>query len=178
MKIVRIFDLNLLSFKYDDKSKDEFKLLFSLWNDVEYLECFFETNKKYLKDPFWKGISIEEAIEITLEEAQLFEDILIELSGKDNIYEGLEKLFTPLLDTDIHEIELKKSKAKRKWLRLYALKIEPNAYVVTGGAIKLTKTMQGGEDTRKELRKIDQCRDFLKQTGSIDLEGICEAFGL
>lgn len=28
------------------------------------------------------------------------------------------------------------------WLRLYAIKLEPGCYIITGGAIKLTRTME------------------------------------
>lgn len=43
---------------------------------------------------------------------------------------------------------LQKSKGKliyQSWLILYAIRIEKDLYVLTGGAIKLTKKMQGRE---------------------------------
>ncbi len=43
------------------------------------------------------------------------------------------------------------------WLRLYAIKLEPGCYVITGGAIKLTRTMEEREHTLKELSKTVYC---------------------
>lgn len=57
------------------------------------------------------------------------------------------------------------------WLRIYALKFEPDTYLITGGAIKLTRTMGEREHTRKELLRMDQVRAFLLEQGAVDLEG-------
>ena len=47
------------------------------------------------------------------------------------------------------------------WLRIYAIKLEPGIYVVTGGAIKLTRTMQEREHTLVELARMEKVRRFL-----------------
>ena len=62
------------------------------------------------------------------------------------------------------------------WLRIYAIRIEPNVYIVTGGAIKLTATMQEREHTQKELDKLNTCRDFLKQNGVFDQDSFVDFF--
>ena len=36
----------------------------------------------------------------------------------------------------------KRTSAHASWLRLYAIKLDPNIYLITGGAMKLTPTMQ------------------------------------
>ena len=69
-----------------------------------------------------------------------------------------------------------KAKGTRKtghasWLRIYALKFEPDAYLITGGAIKLTHTMEEREHTRHELIRLEQVRNFLLEQGAVDLDG-------
>lgn len=59
-------------------------------------------------------------------------------------------------------------------MRVYALKLEPSYYVITGCVIKLTKTMQDSENTLKELKNLDKCRDFLMNSGVYDLSSFLE----
>jgi hypothetical protein len=176
VKIVRIFGKHLYSFKFKNK-KNEYERIFDYWSDIEQLEEFFETNKNNLDRQFWGNISVEEAVLQTVYEAQLLEDKLRALSKQINTTkEGLETLFRPLDDLQIQIDCLNKSKAKKKWLRIYALRIEKDVYVVTGGAIKLTHKMEEKKHTRDELHKIEKCRNYLIREGIIDKEGIAEAF--
>jgi len=50
-------------------------------------------------------------------------------------------------------------------LRIYAIRIDENLYAITGGAIKITKTMQEHKDTRNELAQLKYSRDWLKDQG-------------
>lgn len=54
------------------------------------------------------------------------------------------------------------------WLRIYAIKLNPGIYVVTCGAIKLTRTMQEREHTLKELVKMEKVRQYLVANNVID----------
>ena len=48
MEIITIFALHdqaLYSVKYSGQTFDEFDRLFDLWQDIQYLEDFFENNK-------------------------------------------------------------------------------------------------------------------------------------
>ena len=49
--------------------------------------------------------------------------------------------------------------------------VGPDTYLITGGAIKLTRTMEEREHTRKELIRMEQVRDFLLEQGVADLDG-------
>ena len=76
-------------------------------------------------------------------------------------------------------MHLGKEKAKGRfghghtsWLCLYALKLEPGAYLITGGSIKLTKTMAERKHTLKELMKLEMVRNYLIDNGAFDVEGI------
>ena len=66
---------------------------------------------------------------------------------------------------------LKKQMSHPSWLRLYAIKLEKGCYIITGGAIKLTKTMQKRAHTLSELRKMEQVRNVLLEHGTIDVCG-------
>lgn len=57
---------------------------------------------------------------------------------------------------------------------MYALRVEDDVYIITGGAIKLTQKMQDRKHTNLELNKIESCRSFLLDQGIIDLEGVIE----
>lgn len=56
-------------------------------------------------------------------------------------------------------------------MKAMLLEIGPDTYLITGGAIKLTRTMGEREHTRKELLRMDQVRAFLLEQGAVDLEG-------
>ena len=64
--------------------------------------------------------------------------------------------------------------AHASWLRLYAIKLEKGCYIITGGAIKLTRTMQERTHTLRELRKMEQVRNLLLEHGVIDTDGFSD----
>jgi hypothetical protein len=130
------------------------------WTDPIYLEVFFEENKTDLFSGFYGEITIEEAIEKTIEEAdELFSDLLT-LTGDE-----INELFEPLDNTEYKLIDFQKRKAKgtgyKSWLRIYAVSFY-ESFVITGGAIKLTKKMQDRKHTQDELDKLEMMRNLLK----------------
>lgn len=58
-----------------------------------------------------------------------------------------------------------KGLVKNNWLRLYAIRIDKNFFVVSGGAIKLTKKMGDRNHTQLELDKLDLTKKYC-QDGS------------
>ena len=60
------------------------------------------------------------------------------------------------------------------WLRIYAIKLEPGCYIITGGAIKLTRTMQERTHTLEELNKMEAVRNFLIEGRVIDADGFVD----
>lgn len=148
---------------------DEFKRNFELWSNPLYLYDFFERNQSNIKHKYWKGISIKDAARITKQKAFDFEKKLTE--NKTNI----ESLFLPLDDRTIHFTELNKGKSKYDWLRIYAIKIDTNRFLVTGGAIKLTYDMKDHESTRDELKKIEKTKNYLVELGVIDGDSFDDA---
>lgn len=178
MQIVNIFDIiteSLYSVQYDTEEDHEFDKIFNSWTNAEYLENFFEEHKEDLQTGIWGEMTIENAILITREEAIRLEDELLEIAerGKTDRYETLSTLFKPLHDrtTRIEEFEFNKAKGdnRRSWLRIYAIRIDTNLFVISGGAIKLTKTMNNREHLLKELEKLEITKKFLTEGEDLDL---------
>lgn len=126
---------------------------------------------------YFKITDIKEAISDTIEDSECLRYIIMDISPDTD----LSRIFRPLDNNQVPDVMLQKEKAclKRKyghasWLRLYAIKLVQGNYIVTGGAIKLTATMQEREHTRLELVKIDKVRRYLLETRIIDDEGFIE----
>lgn len=180
MKIVRIFGQNLFAVHYENESKDEFRRLFSFWEDPFELYTFFTKHEKDLQSDYWHHISADLAVQRTLYEANEFKKKIKTLAEKpqaEQMY-GLDSVFAPLNDMQHQIWELDKRKAKRKWLRIYGLRAEKDVYIVTGGAIKLSEKRKGKEHTKKELKKIEMCRQFLLEQGLTDIHGIMAESGI
>ena len=74
-----------------------------------------------------------------------------------------EKQIKPLNDFEYAITTHQKSKVRilKGWLRVYAIRLAQNCYLITGGAIKLTQNMER-KHLQKELKKLDQARMFLR----------------
>ena len=58
-------------------------------------------------------------------------------------------------------------------LRLYAIKIETNVYLITGGGIKLADTIQNSPGLKDHvIQNIDLVRNWLKEHGIEDKEDL------
>ncbi|WON92523.1 hypothetical protein [Sphingobacterium sp. UGAL515B_05] len=171
MEIDCIFEIvqdSLAAIKYKEDEKDCFDECFSKWGDIEYLEKFFHQNESDLQDEFW-NLSCEDAVLKVLEEAEQFKNNIIDVAEKGNLD---SHIFVPLHKNDI-AIKRSESKAygrvdRGAMLRLYAIRLGENVYVITGGAIKLTKQLQEREHTAQELKKLKYVADYLKKLGIDD----------
>jgi hypothetical protein len=179
MDILSIFedgngDTILASSRYDG-DLDEFARLFRDWQDPEYLESFFSKHHKDLG--FFGNPTVEEAILETIRDAKLLESKMIRLSKKV----ALDEMFNPLYPGS-YEVELVPSKAYgnkilsglTSWLRIYAIKLEDNVYVITGGMIKLTEKIQDRPHGSDELDKIQKTKAYLKSKGMFDQASLKE----
>lgn len=169
-------DGRLWAVRYDGDNDNILYSLFDQWNDVAWLRDFFKANSSDLES-YFKITNINEAIRRTIDDSDKLEAIIMDISPEAN----LDLIFRPLSNSRIAECLLGKEKAKLKnlvgrasWLRIYAIKLVHGAYIITGGAIKLTATMQEREHTAKELKKIEQVRNFLLQENIIDDKGFIE----
>ncbi len=178
MKLVPIFAPNLYAIRFNEGEDDEFNHLFECWRDVAYLEEFFENNKADLTSGFYENQRIEKAVKLTMEEGQYLEDDLLKLSDKSKKGDkpNLDDLFKPLYNKDNCFMELHKTKATggfiNSWLRIYAIRIDTNTYVITGGGIKLTKTMNDREHLINELEKLTKVKEWLEENGFLDQKSV------
>lgn len=172
MEIVGIFavvNLNLTAVKFKGSKKNEFRLLFDNWQNYTYLYKFFDDNKTDLQSGYYDDITIDDAVKYTMEEAEEMESYILKVAktGQFDLRNTLHDLvFIPLHKND-YSIQHLQSKAygqtKPSWLRLYAIEIDPNHYVVTGGAIKLTETMNERTHLKQELKKLKCTLEYLKE---------------
>ncbi len=177
MKIISTFEIvedSLLSVQYEGEKTNEFRRLFGLWNDPEYLFDFFSENFADLGNEFWNGITIEEAIDKTRIQAKKLESKIYELAltGKMS-NNNLSEYFEPLYKAETgKKLERDKGKGLEKgnWLRLYAIRIDKNFFVISGGAIKLTKKMEIRTHTAKELEKLDITRKYCDDSEDENIE--------
>lgn len=181
MKIIPIFAGNLWSVQYDDEEFDEFTRLFDSWQNIEYLFDFVDEHKELLDVPFWEDYDSAKIIGLAYHEAQVW------MSYFKSLHENCINGKKPDFEDEFHiisdrscEMEMIKSKAYGKEqnrnthsvLRLYAIKVENNAYVITGGAIKLTRTMNECPYLCKELYKLDLVRSWLSAQGIIEKQDL------
>lgn len=169
-------DERLWAVRYDGNTENALYMLFEQWNDVVGLREFFKANINDLSS-YFKITDVNEAIYDTIEDSEKLQCLIMDLSPEAD----LDRLFRPLENSRIEEILLGKEKARLKenrkhasWLRIYAIKLEPGIYVITGGAIKLTRTMQEREHTLLELRKMEQVRRFLLDNDVIDKDAFTD----
>ncbi|NLA24310.1 MAG: hypothetical protein GX879_05015, partial [Bacteroidales bacterium] len=59
-------------------------------------------------------------------------------------------------------------------LRYYAIKIDDNCFLITGGAIKMSQKMQEHPDTNNELKKLNKAKEYFKEIGVFDAESFYE----
>jgi len=177
MEIINTFvvvEESLYAVQYDTEDINEFAKCFELWNDPVYLREFFEDNQEDLGNEFWNGITIDEAIIKTREDAKLFEQELLEIAelGKTEKLETLSTLFEPLSKGVIEDYEKDKAKGiiRPSWLRIYAIRVDANLFVVSGGAIKLTRTMNDTEHLILELEKLEKTKQYLLDEDNDDLD--------
>lgn len=163
MKSVRIIpDIDgLLSVHNVNETENEFELLFTRWNDTEYLRSFFKEHKSDLG-----MLTITEAIDKTFDDAADLEALLINVAEDKT---DLQVLFKPLSNNEYKLRPYQTSKVygtiRKSWLRVYAVRITSDLFVITGGAIKLTRTMEERDHTKDQLRRISKARNYLKEQG-------------
>lgn len=178
MEIISIFAPYIYSVKYDGQDENEFDRLFTEWNNVERIGAFLEENHVHLQTEVWKKISEPEAAaRQVLDEAEALEMLFDELA------ELTKEGKTPDFDSHFHYLEgkykyeleyqpMKSYGAKSpSLLRMYAIKLNSNIYLITGGGIKLADKIQNSPGIMEHaLQDIDRVRDWLKANGIMDSE--------
>ena len=137
-----------------------------------WLRSFFQDNLADLSS-FFHITDVYEAVMETIDEAKRLECLMLDITPDAN----LDVLFKHLENSRFWEMTLGREKAygdggyrRQSWLRIYAIKIEPGIYLVTGGAIKLTATMDQRNHTLAELARMERVRNYLLENGVYDIE--------
>ena len=163
----------LWAVRYDGDDDNALRKVFSQWSDLEWLWDFFTENMADL-EAFFKITDLNQAIYDTIDDSRELECLILDISPDAN----LDTIFRPLENNRTAEVRLGKEKARlhdrpvhASWLRLYAIKLEPGCYIITGGAIKLTRTMQERTHTLRELSKMERVRNLLLENGVFDNDG-------
>lgn len=160
----------LWAVRYDECLDNVLDSIFGQWNDVVWLRNFFKENLEDLIS-YFKITDVNQAIYDTIDDSERLQCLIMDISPEAN----LDELFRPLDNRRSSEMLLGKEKARlhdtpkhASWLRIYAIKLEPGIYVITGGAIKLTRTMQEREHTLIELARMERVRSFMLDNNIID----------
>lgn len=159
-------DGRLWAVRYDNDKDNVLQKVLSQWSDAGWLTDFFAQNLDDLIS-YFRITNIEDAIYQTMEDRDELACIIMDISPDAN----LDRFFRPLDNYQTGEMLLEKDKGRphrRSWLRLYAIKLNMGIYIITGGAIKLTYTMQEREHTLQELERMEKVRNFLLREGVFD----------
>ena len=162
--------------RYEGDEDNILNTVFEQWDDVLWLRQFFKKNYADLQN-YFNITDVDIAIDITAEDNDVLQRKMLDISPDAN----LDELFRPLNNWQTTEDTMNREKAnpktithRRSWLRIYALKLQDGCYIITGGAIKLTRTMQERGHTLMELLKQEKVRTFLLENGVIDTESFVE----
>lgn len=147
---------------------DIFSKLFNCWNDTMYLQQCLVENQSLLTTSGGKNMSVDEAIDQILDEANLFERHLRQIENREPGYENLnlQDMFRPL-NEDVHVWQASNIIPDNHFpgwlvprLQIYAIVLE-DYFIVTGGAICSDGPMVL---TSTEKGKIDRVRSYFKKS--------------
>jgi hypothetical protein len=166
MKIVCIFASGLFAMQYKGKSLNELARLIELWNDPKYIEQWLWVNQND-----FASSDLDELASRLIEDAFTLEEMLLEA-----LEVGLDKVFRPLHNLASAQLFISKEKLRKNYFRLYAIRIDVNCYVITGGAIKapMVLKMQERAYLKQELDKLEFVHGFLKGHQIVDKESFYE----
>jgi hypothetical protein len=152
--ILPVISDKLFQVVFDDNKEMILDRLQEQWSDLEWLRRFFkkfERDLQLIEEPF----TINKAIKQTVTDADNLFETLYEENGIN-----LSSFFRPLdnREEEVRDNQKQKGRIKRPrtWLRLYAVHFN-GKYIITGGAIKLTKGMNRSH-LKDELFKLDVLR--------------------
>lgn len=170
MKIVNIFAYKLFAIHYDGEVDNEYDRLLDLWNNTEYVKNFLDKNESDIPSDKTK----KQFVQFIRENAIKIDEQLIEITESGNV--SLSNFFRPLDNREFQFKILSLQKGRQYCLRLYAVKIDEDIFVVTGGAIKLPlqHLMEHREHTKIELNKLNAAKHYFKSQDVFNDESFFE----
>ena len=157
--------------------KNEYVVFRAKLNDPLYLNDFYTNNENLLRAQFWRSVSRDRfIIDTTSSWPDYFNDFT-KACKEFRVYD----LFEPLGKRDVairvrnekrkspHQLLRLKSKfgfiLDRIPFRLYAIEVDFDCFIITGGAIKIVEDMKQASNTKLELIKLDTVLSELKKAG-------------
>jgi hypothetical protein len=162
MKIVAIFAEKLYAFQYDGEVENEYARLLDLWRDVVYLREYAKQNNI---------TNVREFINQIREDVEYIRELFAKITKNCLPFEDF---FMPLDNLQTRTKVLSLQKGKRYKLRIYAIKIDENLFVITGGAIKLVFKMSEHYDTKNEKIKLEFAKNYFQQNSVFDNDSFYE----
>jgi hypothetical protein len=184
VEIVEIYKDWLYSISFDEKDLNEYHRVFREWHDLDYLVAFFSKNKDYVNTDFWKKAGLnpdnpEQSAERVIQEADDLETYISDLVANCNngVKPDFDEYFRFLGGKYkcLWSLEPVKSYGtiSPSLLRLYAIKLDANCYLIVYGGIKLGDKIQNSPILKdKVFNKIDLVLSFLKTNGIADSEDV------
>lgn len=171
MEVVEVVDSVLFAIRWSADRSHELDELAEKLADVEFLNIYFEAHESRLG--YFK-ISVETAVLRTAKEARLLLQELYDFAKNSSANEtpDLDGLFEPLHKTEAYQhprfyTDFKAKGIDAPWVRVYAVKLDDNIYVISGFGIKLVKRMQEDEQLMEELNKLEKATQYLKNLGML-----------
>ncbi|QAA80825.1 hypothetical protein EI546_03365 [Aequorivita sp. H23M31] len=150
------------------------------WADPEFLLQFFKANETLLSNSIYSHYTVREAVLKTIKDAQILFNQLYDIAeaGFEDPQENLSQFFVPLHKSDAALlVQHQQCKAygleiADGWLRLYAIRLSANSFIITGGGIKLVRTMQESILLNNELTVLKNVQQFLIDHNILDVDDI------
>lgn len=172
LRFVTVIDNALYSIQWTGDDEHSLDAMASALTDVEYIHSYFEDHATGLE--FYK-MSKESAILKTAREANEIVNELYEMAQNslEGIEPDLDEVFRPLHRQEAYRhpryyTDYKLNGVEAPWVRLYAVRLDENMYVITGFGIKLVKQMHEDDLLVLELNKLKDATEYLKLEGLLD----------
>ena len=173
MVIEKIYPPYIYSVKYDGEKANEFERLFEDWRNLDGIIDFFEKYKDYLTSQVWSAVREPEAAAFqVIEEADnleiMFHNLYVNAKkGERPDFDSLFKYLDGKYKFEFEYVPMKSyGTVSPSLIRLYAIKMESNRYIIVGGGIKLCKTIQESPYLKDRINQdIDKVRAWLKHYG-------------
>lgn len=177
MEFVRIFapDNYLFSVQYDGENDTIYDQLIAKWTDMEWCLRFFNENQGLLTRSEWKETPepfsatdklIDEAYYLIKHLKAINENTKhCQFPNIDDTFKYFYKNSKPGPPPEPYKLYGGSIQQKPSFIRIYAIKVDDNCYVIFGGGIKLTKDFRESPDMGTIYTKLNLVVNELKFLG-------------
>lgn len=177
MELINIFEGCLFSVKNDSEELNEYQNIFSKLSDKDFLLNFFKENSEYLNNEYWRQFNIEPeyAALSVINDLRSLEQYIEKLCNntQQHVKPDLDEYFEYFGGKYIYNINYIPMKGYGRntptFVRIYAIKVQPNVYIIVYGGLKLGKKIQDSPMLKDNvIKRIDATRNFLHSSGILD----------